>query len=131
MEKVKQKAKPKPGASARRPGSKPVKPSTSKPPKPKVRVPLTDEQVGPIPGLPTEAEIEQQAGELSAPDKAAFTKIRRLLAERLGSHAAARAWLVAPGHGFEGTPLQAIRAGMAKRVLEVVKAQMSRNPPYA
>jgi Protein of unknown function (DUF2384) len=98
---------------------------------PAVRLPLTDEQLGPIPDLPTETEIEQQVGKLSTTDKARFTKIRQLLAEHLGSYAAARAWLTAPVSGFEGTPLQAIRDGMAKRVLELIQAQSSRNPPYA
>jgi hypothetical protein len=98
---------------------------------PAVQPPLTDEQVGDIPGIPTEAEIEQRAGDLSSSDKATFTKIRRLLAEHLGSHAAARAWLVTPGGGFEGTPLDAIRAGMAERVLKFLNAQWSRNPPHA
>lgn len=98
---------------------------------PAVAPPLTDEQVGLIPGLPSEEDIEQRVGVLSTADKAAFTKIRRLLAEKLGSYAAARAWLTAPGRGFDGTPLDAIRDGMAKRVLELVQAQSSRNPPYA
>lgn len=93
--------------------------------------PLADEQVGDIPGLPSEAEIEQQVGNLSTADKAAFTRIRRLLAEHLGSHAAARAWLTAEGGGFEGTPLDAIRNGMAEHVLKLLTAQWSRNPSYA
>lgn len=109
---------------------KPVKPKPVKK-GPAVAPPLTDEQVGPIPGLPSEEDIEQRVGALSTADKAAFTKIRRLLAEKLGSYAAARAWLTAPGRGFDGTPLDAIRDGMAKRVLELVQAQSSRNPPYA
>jgi hypothetical protein len=96
-----------------------------------VRSPLTDEELGSIPGLPTEAEIEQWVGNLDTAHKTAFTKIRRLLAEHLGSHAAARAWLTTPGGGFEGTPLDAIRDGMAEHVLKLLNAQWSRNPSYA
>lgn len=93
--------------------------------------PLTDEQVGIIPGLPTEAEIEQQAGELSPADKKTFATIRQLLAEHLGSYAAARAWLTTPGGGFDGSPLEAIRSGLAERVLKLLKAQWSRSSSYA
>lgn len=96
-----------------------------------VQSPLTDEQVGSIPGLPSEAEIEQRVGNLSPEDKARFTKIRKLLARRLGSFAAARVWLTTPGRGFDGTPLDAIRDGQADLVLEVLKNQSSPNPPYA
>lgn len=119
---------------ATRTGAKkaPVKSAArSKSQPPAVGPPLTDEEVGPIPGLPTEAQIELQAGDLSAADRAAFTEIRRVLAESLGSHAAARAWLVTPGRGFDGTPLDAIRDGAANLVLEAVRAQSGPNPPYA
>ena len=112
--------------------AKKVKPAASKKGQPAVvRPPLTDEEVGPIPGLPSEAAIEQHVGNLSSADKGRFTRIRRLLAERLGSHAAARVWLTTPGRGFDGTPLDAIRDGMADLVLEVVKDQSSPNPSYA
>jgi hypothetical protein len=114
-----------------KPGPKPAKPVIAVPEVLAVRPPLTDEQVGPIPGVPSEAEIEQRAGELSPADKGRFTRIRGLLARRLGSHAAARVWLTTPGRGFDGTPLDAIREGMADLVLEVLKDQSTPNPPYA
>jgi hypothetical protein len=93
--------------------------------------PLTDEQVGPISGLPTETEIEQQAGDLSPADKRTFAKIRQILAAHLGSYAAARAWLTTPEGGFDGTPLEAIRSGSAAKVLELLKAQWGRSSSYA
>lgn len=104
--------------------TKPVVPSVES------RSPFTDEEVL-IPGLPSEADIEQQVGLLSPADKARFTKIRTLLARRLGSLPAARVWLTTPGRGFDGTPLDAVRGGMADLVLDVLKEQSSPNPPYA
>lgn len=150
MAKTAHKAKPKGGAKP----TPPVKPTGKRPagswskllvatsiPKktkprpakkgPTVLPPLADEQVGPVPGLPSEEEVEQQVSNLSPADKGRFTTIRRLLAASLGSHAAARAWLVTPGDGFNGTPLDAIRNGLADRVLEGLKAQSSQSPPYA
>lgn len=101
-------------------------------PKPPVApAPLTDEQVGPIPGLPSEADIAHQLAGLSDADKATFAIIRERLAIRLGSYAAARAWLTAPGGGYEGTPLDAIRKGNAALVLEELTTHDSPNPPYA
>jgi hypothetical protein len=108
-----------------------TKPAGKKGKKLTIPPPLSDEHVGDIPDLPSESEIEQQVGNLSTADKAAFTKIRRFLAEHLGSHAAARAWLTTSGGGFEGTPLNAIRSGMAEHVLKLLTAQWSRNPSYA
>jgi hypothetical protein len=102
-----------------------------KAPAPGVTPPMTDEQVGPIPGLPAEAEIEQQVGDLSPADRRRFTQIRTLLAERLGSYAAARVWLLTPGRGFAGTPLDAVREGNADLVLDLLKEQSGPNPPYA
>ncbi|MGL6094779.1 MAG: hypothetical protein ACRC7O_03110 [Fimbriiglobus sp.] len=95
------------------------------------RPPLTDEEVGPIPGLPSEADIESHVGALSPADKRRFTTIRTLLARRLGSLAAARVWLTTPGRGFDGTPLDAVRNGMADLVLDALKQQSGPNPTYA
>jgi hypothetical protein len=118
------------------PGLKPATkkgkpPSGHKAPVESPQSPLTDEQVGAIPGLPNEADIERQIGNLSPEDKKRFSKIRKVLARRLGSYAAARVWLTTPGRGFDGSPLDAIREGQADLVLEVLKDQSSPSPPYA
>jgi hypothetical protein len=113
---------------AKRAGKNPAKP-VARPTT--VRPPRADEEVGLIPGLPSEADIEQHVGALSPADKRRFTKIRALLARRHGSLAAARVWLTTPGRGFDGTPLDAVRNGMADLVLDALKDQSSRNPPYA
>lgn len=126
-------ARPKPAADKPTKKAAPAK-AFKKPGKPTpspVRPPLSDEEVGPIPGLPSEAEIDQQVGDLSPADKGRFTQIRTLLARRLGSYAAARVWLTTPGRGFDGTPLDAVRNGMADLVLDVLKDQSSPSPPYA
>jgi hypothetical protein len=85
----------------------------------------------PVPGLPSEAELESRVGDLSPADKARFTKIRKLLAARLGSAAAARVWLLTPGRGFDGTPLDAVRDGHAALVLDALTNQSGQNPTYA
>jgi hypothetical protein len=109
------------------------KPNKSVPTKPDMMIspPMSDEEVGEIPGLMSESEIDQYVGDLSAGDQAAFKTTRKLLAEHLGSHAAARAWLVTPGGGYDGSPLDAIKNGMAERVLQILKSEWSRGPSYA
>src|SRR5947209_960069 len=66
--------------------------SKAKPP-----VPLTDDELGLVPGIPTDAEIEQRVGTLAPPGRAVFKRIRQLVAQHLGSFAAARLWLVTAG----------------------------------
>lgn len=121
------KTKPKPTSAK----STTKKAPKSNSPAPAVSPPLTDAQVGPIPGLLSEADIEQQLSGLSATDKKIFAEIREFLARRYGSYPAARVWLTTPGRGFESTPLDAIRAGNADLVLEVLTNQSGPNPPYA
>lgn len=89
------------------------------------------EPVEPIPGLMSDSEMERHVGDLSPADKGRFTRIRSLLARRLGSHTAARVWLTTPGRGFDGTPLDAIRDGNADLVLDALKDQFSPSPSYA
>jgi hypothetical protein len=93
--------------------------------------PLTDDRLGQVAGVPTEAEIGQLLGELTAEDRKVFGQIRQLLAAHLGSVAAARLWLVTPDQGSTVTPAQAIRDGRGKQVLGALKAQWGRNPVYA
>src|SRR5690242_18384457 len=93
--------------------------------------PLADGQVGHVAGGATDADIEQQVGNLSTEDKRTFGQIRQLVAAHLGSAAAARLWLVTPEEGSTVTPAHAIRDGRGKQVLDALKAQWGRNPVYA
>jgi hypothetical protein len=100
-------------------------------PSPHAQAPLADDQIGPVPGIPTEAEIEQQVGSLASSDRAVLDGIRQLVAQHLGSFAAARLWLVTPGEGYEGTPLDTIRDGRGQQILDALTAQWGKNPTYA
>jgi hypothetical protein len=93
--------------------------------------PLTDSQIAPIPGAPTEIEIEGQLGQLSAKDRQTYTKIRHLVARHLGSFAAVRLWLVTVGPGYTTTPLQAVKDGRSAELLGLLTNQWGRNPTYA
>jgi hypothetical protein len=93
--------------------------------------PLTDSQIAPIPGAPTEVEIEIQLGQLSAKERQTYTKIRNLVARHLGSFAAARLWFVTVGPGYAMTPLQAVKDGRSAELLGLLANQWGRNPTYA
>jgi hypothetical protein len=92
---------------------------------------LDDIQIEQVAGIPDEAQILESAGDLSAVDRSAFARTRRLLAQHLGSHAAARLWLITPSPGFVTTPLDAVSRGKAKVVLAMVEAQLGPSPTYA
>lgn len=94
-------------------------------------VPLDDRRLGEVPGVPTQAQIDEAAGPLSRAHQGAFKRIQALLAEHLGSHAAARLWLVSSCPGYASTPLEAIRHGQAKVVLAGLESQWGRGPIYA
>jgi hypothetical protein len=92
---------------------------------------LDDTEIEQVAGIPDEAQILEAAGDLSAADRSALARTRRLLAQHLGSHAAARLWLITPSPGFVTTPLDAVSKGKAKAVLAIVKAQLGPSPTYA
>jgi hypothetical protein len=96
-----------------------------------VVAPVDDADIERVAGIPSEAQIEEAAGPLSPSDRDAFHKARRMLAEHLTSHAAARLWLVTPSAGFVTTPLDAIRNGQAKLVLAMLESQWGPSPTYA
>src|SRR3954468_21366980 len=73
--------------------------------------PLTDGQLGQVAGVPTDADIEQQVGNLNTEDKRTLGQIRQLVAAHLGSAAAARLWLVTPEEGSKVSPAHPIRDG--------------------
>lgn len=111
-------------------GKKSKTSSTTKPQL--VPSPLKDEELERMPdNMPDESQIDEVANKLNAEDRAAFVEARRLLAEHLGSHAAARLWFVTRGTGFETTALDAVRKGQAKVVLATLKSQWGPNPNYA
>ncbi len=92
---------------------------------------LEDRSIAPVAGIPDEAQIDEIADGLSPEDRRVFQRMRKLLAEHLGSDAAALVWLVSPGAGFETTPLDAIRKGQAKMVLGTLESQWGSSPIYA
>jgi hypothetical protein len=106
------------------PKKKPVK-------KGAVVAPVDDADIERVADIPSEAQIEETAGSLSRSDRDAFHKTRRMLAEHLTSHAAARLWLVTPSPGFVTTPLDAVRNGQAKLVLAMLESQWGPSPTYA
>jgi hypothetical protein len=93
--------------------------------------PLSDDQFGEIPGVPTQASIDGQLAQLGTSDRKIVNRIQKMLAQHLGSSMAARVWLTTTGSGFSETPLKAIQDGQSNRVLEVLTAQWGRNPTYA
>lgn len=78
-----------------------------------------------------EATIDNAIGQLSSTDRKVFQRVRRLLAEHLGSDAAAQLWLTSAGTGFETTALDAVRAGRVKQVLATLESQWGPSPSYA
>lgn len=130
MGKAKRSDKRKPKAGGHRPAAK--KPKSSEGTQSWQAVsPLDDTQLPRVADVPNEAQIDEVAHHLSPADRKGFQRMRRLLAEHLGSHAAARLWLVSAGTGFETTALDAIRAGEAKLVLATLEAQWGASPTYA
>ncbi len=121
-------AKLRPVVKARATGGK--KPAPKRPSR-KPILPRKEEQFEPVHGIPDEAQIEEKSGPLSAEDRDAFRRVQKLLAEHLGSRAAARLWLVTPAPGFVTTPLEAVRNGQARLVLEMLEAQWGPSPTYA
>jgi hypothetical protein len=93
--------------------------------------PLDDSQIDQVAGIPDEAQMEEAIRSLLPADRQAFERLRELLAQHLGSHAAARLWLVSPAPGFETTPLDAIRRGHAKPMLEMLESEWGPTPTYA
>src|SRR5689334_17249360 len=121
------------------PGKKPLKakgkpkskPTGKRTPARPAVTPLDDAHMGPVAGVPDETRITDAAGDLGSEDRDAFKQVRVLLAEHLGSDAAARLWLVTPGTGFETTALDAVRQGKAKLVLATLQSQWGPSPVYA
>lgn len=93
--------------------------------------PLDDKQVDVPSGIPDDSEMDAVSRSLHPADQKVFLRVRQLLAEHLGSHAAARLWLVSLGTGFEKTALDAIRAGQVKLVLATLESQWGQSPTYA
>ncbi len=93
--------------------------------------PLDETALRAIPGVPDESVIQEAGKLLSAEEKRAFTRAQHLLAEHLGSQAAARLWLVTPGTGFKTTALDAVREGQATLVLATLQSQWGKSPSYA
>ncbi len=96
-----------------------------------LEVPPDPPEYDAIPGVPSKAEIEAVAAELPKTDRAAFAELRTLLARHLGSHAAARVWFKSAVPGLEGTPLEAVKAGAAGRLLAVQKDHWGESATYA
>jgi hypothetical protein len=92
---------------------------------------MTDDQLGLVAGVPTDADIEQRLGNLSVEDRKTLEKIRQVVAAHFGSVAAARLWLVTPEDGSQVTPVDAVREGRGNQLLDALKAQWGRNPVYA
>jgi hypothetical protein len=84
-----------------------------------------------VTGVPDEAQVVEALVGLGPEERAAFQQVRTLLAEHLGSHAAARLWLVTPGTGFETTALNAVRNGQAMLVRASLESQWGPSPTYA
>lgn len=97
----------------------------------RTEVPPDPPEFDAIPGVPSKAEIEAVAAELSKPERTAFSELRALLARHLGSHAAARVWLKSAIPGLDGTPLDAVKAGGARRLLAVQKEHWGESATYA
>jgi hypothetical protein len=116
-------------------GKKPLSPSKRRSDKksisPPALVPLPDTPTEPIAGVPSERQIDEVVAALSTADKQAFHRICGVLAEHLGSTAAARLWLITPSAGFVTTPLDAICQGHAVQMLEMLESQWGPSPTYA
>lgn len=81
--------------------------------------------------LPSEEEILQKINHLSDGDKYHFKVIYESMAQRLGSHIAARLWLITQGAGWQGSPLDSIIIGNANLVLDCVNAANGQDYPYS
>ena len=130
MGKAKQSGKAKPAAANGAQPRKTPRAKTGRRPTPSLATP-TDAQLGQPTGVPDEAQLTAMVGRLDPKDRAAFTRARELLAQHLGSDAAARLWLVTPDTGFQTTALDAIRDGKAKLVLATLESQWGPSPSYA
>lgn len=93
--------------------------------------PLDEKQIERVDGIPDESDIDEVNRCLSPAQRGVFLRVQQLLAEHLGSRAAARLWLVTPGTGFETTALDAIRTGQGKLVLATLESQWGASPNYA
>ncbi len=101
-------------------------------PQPRATIgPLNDTELGEVAEMADEARIREVTADLNPADREAFGRVRRSLAEHLGSDAAARVWLVTPGTGFETTALDAICKGQVGLVLATLEAQWGPSPIYA
>jgi hypothetical protein len=130
MGKSRRQDKMKANAAERRSSAKTPK-SGRRPRSRRLVAPFDEKQMESVAGIPDEAEIDEVAHNLGPGDRMIFKRVRRLLAEHLGSHPAARLWLVSPGTGFETTALDAVRKGQAKVVLETLNSQWGPSPTYA
>ena len=125
--------KPKANPNKRRSGKQAAAEGMSKeksPSRPAI-APRSDCQIVSPPGIPDQAEMDEAARELPPKDRKKFKQVQKLLAEHLGSYAAARLWLVSPGTGFETTALDAIRRGQVQVVLATLESQWGPSPTYA
>jgi hypothetical protein len=103
----------------------------SKRPSRKTIVAGDDTNLEQLAGVPDEDQISEAIGRLAPADRKAWRQLRKLLAQHLGSAAAARLWLVTPSPGFETTPLDEVRKGRAKLLLAMLESQWSPSPIYA
>lgn len=93
--------------------------------------PVSDDELGQVPGIPAEEAVLAALGPLADDDRATFQKIRLGLARHLGSDAAARLWLLTPAGDGQPTAAEQIRAGRGRAILAALQAQWGRNPVYA
>jgi hypothetical protein len=85
-------------------------------------LPLDEADIEQMADIPDEQEIDRAAGPLTPADRTIFARVRELLAQQLGSSAAARLWLITACSAFATTPLAAVAAGRAKRVLATLES---------
>jgi hypothetical protein len=103
----------------------------SKRPSRETIVARSDADLEQVAGVPDEDQVREAIGCLEPADHEALQQLRKLLAQHLGSDAAARLWLVTPSPGFVTTPLDEIRQGRAKLLLAMLESQWSPSPIYA
>jgi hypothetical protein len=75
--------------------------------------------------VPGERQIRAATAGLTTIDQSEFARTMTLLADHLGSPAAAQLWLVTPSADFGSTPLTAIQDGESEAVLAFLEGQWS------
>ncbi len=93
--------------------------------------PRDDANLQQVVGVPAPSEIQEAVGQLDSGNQKACRRLLKLLANHLGSHAAARLWLATPVPGFVTTPLDEVRKGRAQALLEMLESQWGPSPTYA